>query len=41
MTNNSLLPIAIGVFLLLMIGIAITVYEFTYKEGPQRKKKIK
>jgi hypothetical protein len=39
MTNNLMLQTAIGVFLLLVIGIAITVYEFTYNEGPRRKKK--
>jgi hypothetical protein len=33
-----MLQIAIGVFVLMVIGIAITVYEFTYNEGPRRKK---
>ena len=37
MTNDLMLKLAIAVFLLLVIGVALTVYEFTYNEGPRRK----
>lgn len=41
MSDDIYLKLAIIVFVLLLIGIAVTIYEFTYAIIPEHKKKKK